>query len=427
MSKVMSKTHKTVPKTSKVSHVKVPPITSLVIGDPHFTGKSDDPGIEFIEKAIAVAQKKKPTFIVILGDVLDTHDEAKQQAYKLAEKLIDGLSAVATTYVLMGNHDLINHHQFLTDNHFFGPFKKWPNVEIIDTPQFLKIEDASDGIKTFIFCPYVPPGRFEEALNTLLDECDWIFADCIFAHQSFEGCKTGGLPPEGEDQWNEDYPTVISGHIHEAQSVGCNIFYPGSSTQRTYAESANKRLWFVHWEPEDGEDGRDKKYRERGFSVEKVNLHMKLKKTIRMTVKELLDSETPHALMDAIKKCHVKLSVTGTSEELQSFRKSRLYSTLVTKNVIFDYDLDEPDVESAFAKELGNDTSCASSSNGIQDRVDTYSNIFRKLVAKKDEPVREEYKRLFGDTSFEEDGDEDETEEELYELIFVDTEEEESG
>ena len=77
----------------------------------------------------------------------------------------------------------------------------------------------------------------------------WELADCIFAHQEFRGCKMGKEISKG-DEWNAEYPLVISGHIHDYQIVGKNILYPGSSIQHTYTETHNKRIWLVDWDKE---------------------------------------------------------------------------------------------------------------------------------------------------------------------------------
>ena len=170
--------------------------------------------------------------------------------------MIEQLSQIAPTYVLIGNHDLINHSQFLTDNHIFNPMKKWPNVFIADTmPQVLQIEDSDGEERTFVFCPYTPPGRFAEALNKIVPlGYTWELADAIFAHQEFEGCKMNQITSEEGDVWDPAFPPVISGHIHDAQTVGENVFYPGSAIQHGFGESAGKRIWFINWEPdEEGE------------------------------------------------------------------------------------------------------------------------------------------------------------------------------
>ncbi len=66
--------------------------------------------------------------------------------------------------------------------------------------------------------PYVPPGRFVEALN-IIDNEWWKNVNCIFAHQEFYGCKMGAIESIEGDKWDHSFPLVISGHIHSEQRL----------------------------------------------------------------------------------------------------------------------------------------------------------------------------------------------------------------
>ena len=47
------------------------------------------------------------------------------------------MSEISTTYILVGNHDLINNQQFLSTNHWMNALKDWPNIFIVDKPTTL--------------------------------------------------------------------------------------------------------------------------------------------------------------------------------------------------------------------------------------------------------------------------------------------------
>ena len=156
-----------------------------------------------------------------------------------AYEFIDAVRKLCKTYILVGNHDHINGTQFLTSNHWLNGLKEWDNVIVVDTV----LQDCIKGEK-FIFSPYVPPGRFEDALNTLED--DWKDTLCIFAHQEFYGCKMGGVLSVEGDKWSLDYPNIISGHIHDNQTIQKNIYYPGSSLEISYGQiKENIILYFL--------------------------------------------------------------------------------------------------------------------------------------------------------------------------------------
>ena len=44
------------------------------------------------------------------------------------------MSEITMTYILVGNHDMINNQQFLTDNHWMNGLKQWDNIVIVDHP-----------------------------------------------------------------------------------------------------------------------------------------------------------------------------------------------------------------------------------------------------------------------------------------------------
>ena len=79
-------------------------------------------------------------------------------------------------------------------------------------------------VSKFLFVPYVPPGRFVEALETYKN-INWKDVDCIFAHQEFYGCKMGAILSEEGDKWESKWPLVVSGHIHSRQWINKNIYY----------------------------------------------------------------------------------------------------------------------------------------------------------------------------------------------------------
>lgn len=394
--------------------------TSLIIGDPHFKilqkGLDNNDFNEFITKVTDIAKKKNPTFIVILGDILNSHETVKVQAHKLAESLIENMSEIAPTYILIGNHDYINNSQFLTNNHIFTPFKKWKNVFIADTtPLVLEVGNSVEhGAKTFIFCPYTPPGRFTEALDKVIPlGHDWSFADCIFAHQEFKGCNLGSVISTKGDEWDSDYPPVISGHIHEESTVGDNIFYVGTPMQQTFAESTNKKVWFIEWK-----EGHD----DQAFLIEKIQIPMKQKKCLDMTVTELLEKEKSKNFNATLKKYNLKINVCGTSDELKAFRRSKFANALKSEHkvlIVYSVVLAEQQNEENLA--VNNIT------DGKSGIVTTYRDIFHKNICKLTESAKDEYRLIFGrDIEEEKCNVQTKVTEEPYEIIELVFEENES-
>jgi DNA repair exonuclease SbcCD nuclease subunit len=354
---------------------------ALVIGDPHFKHNSDvSESEEYVTKIVAIAREHNPTFIVVLGDILNTHEIVRVQPHNLAEKFIEGLSEIAHTYVLIGNHDYINNSQFLTTNHIFGPFKKWNNVTIVDTTTGVYIEE-----KYFVFVPYVPVGRFQEALDTLVKDGEtWELADCIFAHQEFKGCKPRNkdntFKSKVGDVWDEDYPLVISGHIHKAQNVGKNIKYPGNSLQHSYLENPNKHVLIVEWREDTDSIGDE--ISEPKFT--KISTGMKKKKSIDMNVTEI--KEKGSECFEDNESFNLQINLIGTTAEFNNFKTSELYTELTSQGTVFSYEI-------AATKQPKNNDVVLSGSN----RSDvSYDKVFQNLVSTKNELIKKQYEKVFG-------------------------------
>ena len=333
-------------------------VKAFVIGDPHFKRNNIIDGRAFVDKCVPAAEKFKPDFIVILGDTLNCHDTAYNPSFELAYEFIEGLQRVAHVFIIIGNHDLINHQQFLTPKHFFLPYKRWDNVTVVDTPICRQIKSF-----TFTFCPYVPSGRFLEALDTLIEKGEtWDLSDCIFAHQEFRGCsmENGKVSDKG-DKWDENYPPVISGHIHKSQTIK-NIHYPGSAYQHTFAEDPDKRVWGVTFvENSDS-----------GFKIKKIDLKIRGKKRVFLDVSDIDQFDD-----ELINKHQIQLRLRGTPEEFKVFDKSKKAKDLRGKGVKISKELITEDI--------------------VEERSTShvFLDVFQELILQKDTRIQEACKLIY--------------------------------
>ena len=206
-------------------------ITVLVIGDPHFKVCNIPESDQMTINLVKLAKEKQPTLIVCLGDILHRHETIHVSPLMRAETMIKQLSEIAPTFLLIGNHDRPNNSNYLTDEHPFNALKDWDNTYIAD-----KVIDVTIQHQRFIMVPYVPPGRFMDALNTIKDPLglESGHKPVIFCHQEFYGAKMGAICSQAGDKWLLEYPFVISGHVHDYDRLQKNLIYVGTPMQHSF-------------------------------------------------------------------------------------------------------------------------------------------------------------------------------------------------
>ena len=95
----------------------------LLIGDPHFKNDNAYESNQLIEEIYKLIKKNNYDKIIILGDILDTHEKINLRPFLKATEFIINLSKITKTYVLIGNHDRRNNNIFLTEEHPFLALK----------------------------------------------------------------------------------------------------------------------------------------------------------------------------------------------------------------------------------------------------------------------------------------------------------------
>jgi len=185
--------------------------------------------------------------------------------------------------------------------------KDWNNVIIVDKVLSKKIKG-----KKFIFTPYVPNGRFQEALETLNDS--WEDANCIFAHQEFAGCKMGAIISIDGDKWPITAPLVVSGHIHSRQKPQENIYYSGSALQHAFGESEKNILAYLTFD--------DDKYH-----LDEINLELPRKKIIYMDVEDIDSYNLPET------EDKLKVTLSGNQDQFKALKKTEKYKKLINEGI----------------------------------------------------------------------------------------------
>jgi DNA repair exonuclease SbcCD nuclease subunit len=202
----------------------------------------------------------------------------------------------------MGNHDIPSNNLFLEGIH---PFVTYDRRVIVDRPQ-------SFGCGDFLFAciPYVPNGRFREALAQLAEPSGRMPRfKAIFCHQEFKNADIGSsIISKNGDEWPVDGDLVISGHIHKYQKIQGNIIYVGSPYQVTFGEDDEKTVSIFEF---DWNSVLEKRF----------NLGMPRKNTYTVSIKEALELQLSDKDLN-------RLFILDTSIEIGHFKKTEKYKDL---------------------------------------------------------------------------------------------------
>lgn len=276
-----------------------------VIGDPHFMTSNVPEMTRLVQVLEDWFVAEKPDVIICLGDILHQHERIHITPYLLSLDFLRIMTKYAPSYLIIGNHDRPNNSNYLTTEHPFVACKDWENLTIIDTGGVVK----HNGF-TLAMIPYVPPGRFYEAYQSITkDEC----IDIVFAHQEFKGSKMGAITSTKGDVWSDQLPFCVSGHIHLRQDLG-NVYYVGTPIQHDHGETQNKGVHMIeiggqHTEPE--------------IELKFKDLPLPKKITISLTVTQFDTFKLPEG--------SIKLIITGTRPSIGVLKKSKKYKEMKKK------------------------------------------------------------------------------------------------
>jgi DNA repair exonuclease SbcCD nuclease subunit len=243
--------------------------------------------------------------IVILGDILHTMSIINTHCLNTAITFFKQLDTLdKKIFILVGNHDFIGPNEFMSKNHWMNSISEF-------NPKNIVIVDTVIRYKNHIYMPYVPPGRFKEALS----KTDLKDVHYIFCHQEFLGAmyEFGNVKSDHGDEWDNDI-VVVSGHIHKRQWLK-NIYYTGTPYQTRFNEDPDKTIALI--------DGKD---------IREISLDLPKMITVYTTIK---DAATIKFNTDNLYKVIIKVESTAQS---QNFLKTALYRQLFKNaSIVFEY------------------------------------------------------------------------------------------
>ena len=137
--------------------------TIACVGDPHYKKDNKESTHLFERRFIKMLPNIKPDVIILLGDLLHDHEKLHTLCLNRIVHFIKELTRYAPVFIIVGNHDMINQHEFLSSNHWMNILKDYANVTIIDKTTYLEQFNIT-------LLPYVHTGRFKEALDYVNDD-----------------------------------------------------------------------------------------------------------------------------------------------------------------------------------------------------------------------------------------------------------------
>lgn len=225
----------------------------LIIGDMHYK-KGNQMITDIAERNILhIINTRNPLAVIIMGDTLNDHGKAWLNCYHRACKFFDRIIATGKhLYVLIGNHERENQHVYLTDEHFFYPYRGKSGITIVDSNivkeiPFRQFGIDSDSIFRMCFMPYVPADKILQSFKDC--NIDPLSVSLVFAHIDIGGSKTHKLAEmsgkKGWDFWPSNYPLMISGHVHDEEDVHPNFKYVGCPYQQSFSETHTKGVFLL--------------------------------------------------------------------------------------------------------------------------------------------------------------------------------------
>lgn len=263
--------------------------------------------------------------------------------------------------ILLSNGVLVhncNNQQFLNENHWMNPFKNWDGITIID-----KVNVVEKGDETFTLCPYVPPGRFIEALDTVKG---WKDSSLIFAHQEFKNCKMGCITSVEGDEWPLNLPMVISGHIHSKDRLQKNIYYTGSAMQHAFGESEKNTVAILT-------------VKNKKCNIKEIDLELPRKKIQYVDLDRI---EEYLQTIDTMSKDKLKISLCGDFQDFKTFTKTKIYKELIENGIKLKYNKNKASLVEFNKEEIAKD-------------IDFNSLLYEKIHSERNPFLTAIYEKIF--------------------------------
>lgn len=181
---------------------------------------------------------KKDDIIVLLGDLFDNRNVVPINILNYAQYMLEELSKVCPTHLIIGNHDLYT--KSTNDVNTVKLYKYIPNVFVYEEPNLIKYNN-----KKILMLPWVEKRKDQIEVLKEYTGCDY-----LFCHSDLNGAKMhlNSVAHKNLDKINvEDFigfKRVYSGHIH-IQQVSKNFTFVGSIFEMDRNDMGNQKGVYI--------------------------------------------------------------------------------------------------------------------------------------------------------------------------------------
>ena len=191
--------------------------------------------------------------VVLVGDIFHQKIRTTNEARKVFHELLNYLNAMCKTYVVAGNHDMLENNMERTDSitPTYEIVGAYPNVAFIDRALEYKsgyvVDDGVDWVLYSMFDRFARPN-----IDGLREKYPYHKFVGLY-HGDYAGATTdaGRMSDSGIDPSQFDgLDCVMAGHIHKHQVIkknGIPLVYAGSAFQRDMGENISGH-GFVVWD-----------------------------------------------------------------------------------------------------------------------------------------------------------------------------------
>ncbi len=283
---------------------------TAILGDMHFGKRiNDDDFIEYQisewEKFIGYCKDTGISQIIILGDLFDNRNALP---IKILDMVLNKIIDPDMKYLLLvGNHDTL----FKNTNDVNTPrllFEQYGNVEIIDSPMELYIDDTK-----CLFVPWINKENYDDSIVAIKGTD----ADYCFGHLELTGFEmaSGTKCTDGlKASLFKKFKKVLTGHFHLVQKRG-NIHYVGSFYQTTWTDCGDQKFIYTVGD---------------GFEITPVPMARSIYKKIYLTE----DNKISQDIVDSVADCYVIVYLNYKMKAKDEKILSKMYDCAINVDVI---------------------------------------------------------------------------------------------